>query len=243
MILRTLAALLLALPVGAGAVECGNRTFDGASYTVCEVDPATEDLRLFHRDDSGVNLGGFGALRDHVAPATVTFAMNAGMYHDDRSAVGLFIKDGAETMRLVTNPGPGNFGLLPNGVLCLGDGTASVWESLAFASAKPACRDATQSGPMLVVNGKLHPRFIDGGESIHIRNGVGVRADGTAVFAISNEPVNFHSFGRLFRDALDTPNALFLDGKVSRLYAPQIGRNDFGFSALGPIVAVISPAQ
>ena len=34
--------------------------------------------------------------------------------------------------------------------------------------------------------------------------------------------VNFHDFGRLFRDRLGVPNALYLDGKVSRLHAPPL---------------------
>ncbi|MBU2360127.1 MAG: phosphodiester glycosidase family protein, partial [Alphaproteobacteria bacterium] len=74
----------------------------------------------------------------------------------------------------------------------------------------------------------------------HIRNGVGTSADGrTAIFAISNDPVNFHTFARFFRDVLKTPNALFFDGSISRLYAPTLNRADFGFAALGPMVGVV----
>ena len=66
-----------------------------------------------------------------------------------------------------------------------------------------------------------------------------MNADGTeAVFAISNEAVSFHEFGSFFRDYLQTPNALYFDGKVSRLHAPSLDRSDFGFQ-LGPMVAVI----
>ena len=49
--------------------------------------------------------------------------------------------------------------------------------------------------------------------------------------------VNFHSFARLFRDHLDCPNALFLDGSISSLYAAELARSD-GFFDLGPIVAL-----
>lgn len=219
----------------ATAVTCTDDTFEGVSLTVCSVDVANEDLRLFHRDLSGEVLGSFSAVASEHGK--LGFAMNAGMFHDDRRAVGLYIQDHEETAPLVTREGPGNFGLLPNGVLCLTDGGAQVIESLTYAADPPRCRDATQSGPMLVIDGALHPRFIPGGSSRFIRNGVGVVGN-MAHFVISNDVVNFDTFGRYFRDVLQTPNALYFDGKVSRLYAPTLGRSDIGF-ALGPIVGVL----
>ncbi len=95
---------------------------------------------------------------------------------------------------------------------------------------------------MLVIDGELHPRFIDGGTSRYVRNGVGVTADGTVVAVISDGPVNFHTFGRFFRDRLGTPNALYLDGNISRLYAPELGRNDLGLP-MGPILGAVVPAD
>ncbi|MEL6640671.1 MAG: phosphodiester glycosidase family protein [Pseudomonadota bacterium] len=235
---RCAAALCLLLPAQAQAVTCKDVLFEGASYTTCEIDVASEDLRLYHSTAAGDVIGSFSDLAALDPGRKLTFAMNAGMYHADRSPVGLFQKDGAEAAPLVTRDGPGNFGLLPNGVFCVTDTSARVVESRAFAAEGGTCRDATQSGPMLVIDGALHPRFIPNGTSLHIRNGVGVKADGrTAIFAISNDPVNFHSFARLFRDGLQTPNALFLDGSVSRLHANDLGRSDFGFQ-LGPIVGV-----
>ena len=168
--------------------------------------------------------------------------MNGGMYHPDRQPVGLYIEDGIEAQSIVTREGPGNFGLLPNGVLCLSETAAAVIESRSFAANPPACRFATQSGPMLVIDGALHPRFLVNSDSLFIRNGVGVRPDGTLVAAISDAPVTFHHFGRLFRDVLGTPNALFLDGKVSRLHAPSLDRSDFGFP-VGPILGVVGPKR
>ena len=65
---------------------------------------------------------------------------------------------------------------------------------------------------------------------------------GAVVVAISDEPVNFHRFARLFRDVLGTPDALYLDGKVSRIYAPALGRNGIGLP-MGPILGVVTPAD
>ena len=231
-------SLLLLVAAPAAAVECGDMDHLGQSYTVCRVDAGSEDLALYHTDDRGAVIGGFDALAALHPDRQLVFAMNAGMYHEDRSPVGLFVKDGAQTAPLVTSDGPGNFGLLPNGVFCLSETGARIIESRSFAANAPQCRDATQSGPMLVIDGALHPKFLPDSASTHIRNGVGVAADGrTAYFAISNAAVNFHDFATLFRDVLQTPNALFFDGSVSRLFAPQIGRDDFGFQ-LGPMVAV-----
>lgn len=236
-------ATLLALTIPCAAhAACQDMMFDAVAYTVCDVQ-AGEDLRLFSQGPDG-NLGSFGAVNRLLGDAgqTLGFAMNAGMYHPDRRPVGLYIEDGVEQSPLVTAEGPGNFGLLPNGVFCIGSDGFAVIESRTYAAGPPACRYATQSGPMLVIDGDLHPRFLPGSDSRYIRNGVGVSRDGqTAIFAISGAAVNFDSFARLFRDALATPNALFLDGSISRLYAPELGRDDIGFP-MGPIIGTVTAA-
>ena len=236
-------ALLLALGSPADALTCSHTDFEAVGYTLCEV-RATDDLRLFHTGPDGI-YGQFAAL-DRTLQAEglrLAFAMNAGMYHRDLAPVGLHVENGVEQAPLVTRDGPGNFGLLPNGVFCIApQGGFAVIESRRFAKARPDCRFATQSGPILVIGGDLHPRFLERSDSLNIRNGVGVSADGArAVFVISDGPVNFHAFARFFRDVLMLPDALYLDGSISRLYAPQLGRRDGGFTAIGPIVGVVEP--
>ena len=226
------------------AVSCEDVRYGNNRYTVCTVLPAEEELRLFLYDDSGLPYGQFGAIERalNADGKALGFAMNAGMYHDDRAPVGHYVENGTEVMRVIPNAGPGNFGLLPNGILCLRPGRADVFETTRFVAADPDCTYATQSGPMLVIDGALHPRFLVDSTSRYVRNGVGTTADGQrAVFVISNNAVTFHEFGSFFRDYLGLPNALFLDGNISRLYAPEIGRDDFGFS-LGPIVGTVTAA-
>jgi uncharacterized protein YigE (DUF2233 family) len=135
------------------------------------------------------------------------------MYHEDLTQVGLLVENGHAVAPLNLADGQGNFFLKPNGVFLIRkDGKAAVMETSAYAAAKPDVAFATQSGPMLVIDGRLHPRVEANGTSRHIRNGVGVRDENTIALAISHSQVSLGSFARLFRDALHCPNALFFDG-------------------------------
>ncbi|NRB01881.1 MAG: phosphodiester glycosidase family protein [Rhodobacteraceae bacterium] len=225
------------------AAACEKITFEELPFTICQADAAKDDLRLFLADQQGDVFGQFSAVNNALEPKgqQLGFAMNAGMYLPDRSPVGHFVENGKALKRLLTGPSGGNFGLLPNGVFCIQPSAYRVIETLRYADEAPDCTFATQSGPMLVIDGALHPRLLPDGTSRFIRNGVGTSADGLrAMFAISDRVVNFHTFARLFRDVLGTPNALYFDGKVSRLYARNLNRSDFGFS-VGPIVGTVEP--
>ncbi len=238
--MRALLFLLALLTASSANATCRDMTFEDQTYAVCEAH-AGDDLRLFLNGQDGP-YGGFEALKNDLAQSgeTLAFAMNAGMFQPDLSPVGLYIEGNQKVQSIITSDGPGNFGLLPNGVFCIGK-RFSVIESRKFAKKPPTCKYATQSGPMLVIAGKLHPQFKRTSDSLHVRNGVGVSADGkTAYFAISDRPVNFHSFARMFRDALGTPNALYFDGSVSRLYSTDLGRSGGGFS-IGPMVGLVLP--
>ncbi|MBI1220275.1 MAG: hypothetical protein GC186_17205 [Rhodobacteraceae bacterium] len=241
-------ALALALPAAVNAA-CHDTRFDGAPYTVCDTSFGQDDLRLWVTAPDGLPVGTFGRLADLLAAQGkhFGFAINAGMYAPDLRPLGLAIVDGQQIAPLVTGASKGNFGLLPNGVFCIGPDRYRIVETRHYAAAPPACRYATQSGPMLVIGGALHPRFLATSGSTYIRNGVGVSADGLhAAFAISGVPVTFDAFARFFRDGLKMPDALFLDGNTSRLAAPELNRADAGFP-MGPILGTVvdgpAPAQ
>ena len=244
-LLAVLATLGIGVASMAPALDCSEITQGNNIYAVCEVDASIADIRVFLNDADNVPLAQFDTVKDQLADEnqSLLFGMNGGMYHDDRSPVGLFIENGVERMRLIRGASPGNFGLVPNGVFCIQENRADVIETETYAADPPACDFATQSGPMLVIGGELHPRFLADSTSRFIRNGVGTSADGTrVVFVISRIPVTFHEFGRLFRDDLNLPNALFLDGNISRIYAPPLNRDDRGFR-MGPIIGVVEPAD
>ena len=237
--------MLVALAIPAAADGCSRMSHDGQGYVVCEVSAEREPaLRLWQDDAAGKPLRNFANVRATLTQGeSLAFAMNAGMYHTDYRPVGLLVIDGVELQPIVTGASNDNFGMLPNGVFCTGGARPfQVIESRIFAQARPDCRLATQSGPMLVIDGDLHPRFLVDSNSRYVRNGVGVSPDGqTAWFAISDRAVTFHEFGRLFRDGLGVRDALYFDGSISRLYAPGVNRADFGRS-LGPIIGLVDGA-
>ncbi|HEV2503469.1 MAG TPA: phosphodiester glycosidase family protein [Mesorhizobium sp.] len=208
---------------------------------MCELDLRRYAVSL-HRQDAAAKPYGsvtkFIEATRAAAGSPVLLAMNAGMYHKDLSPVGLFVENGNEETPLNRNDAEGNFFLKPNGVFYIGtEGKAGVLETDAFAAARPAVTYATQSGPMLVIDGALHPRFEPNGTSRYIRNGVGVRDPDTVVLVISRGEVSLGGFARLFRDELGCRNALFFDGAVSTL---SNGADTIvgGSYPAGPILAV-----
>jgi uncharacterized protein YigE (DUF2233 family) len=234
---RAFLVLLILLCAAAPAAACESRLFEGSRFTVCRFDSRTQALRLVAEPE----VRSFAALARRLGPDAVRlrFAMNAGMFDEAGAPIGLFVADGAERHAVSLKAGWGNFHLLPNGIFSVAsDGRVAVTESRRFAARRPAVRWATQSGPMLVIEGKLHPKFDADGESQLIRNGVGVSDPHTAWFAISDDPVSFGRFARLFRDALHCSNALYLDGSVSSLWDRASGRHDES-TRLGPMVAVL----
>jgi uncharacterized protein YigE (DUF2233 family) len=167
----------------------------------------------------------------------VAFAMNAGMFDQAGAPIGLMIEDGREVHPINRRQGGGNFHLMPNGVfLVRRDGTADVVTSDAFLPSADIAF-ATQSGPMLLVGGKPHPKFDPDGTSKYVRNGVGIAPSGKALFVISRDPVSFGKMARYLRDRHQVRSALYFDGAVSSLWDPSNHRMDSA-SDLGPMVVV-----
>jgi uncharacterized protein YigE (DUF2233 family) len=242
-------ALLTLLPINAWAVQpCHTQSFEGDSFTICAFAPKSDALVIATTDSTGIPLRSFDALASQLGPTAsrVRFAMNAGMFDDAGNAIGLLVEAGHERHKLNRAKGGGNFHMMPNGVFSQdADGTLRVETTSHFALRRStphgaAPRWATQSGPMLVIQGKLHPQIAADGPSRYLRNGVGATDKGSAYFVISDAPVSFGKFARLFRDELHCRNALYFDGSVSSLWEPSSGRKDSA-RLLGPMIAVLSP--
>jgi uncharacterized protein YigE (DUF2233 family) len=217
-------------------VSCAAVYFEASDYIVCTIDPARHSFKLALNDTSGKPWGNLD--RFARANPSLLFAMNAGMYHEDLSPVGLFVERGRQVAPLVVSQGSGNFFMKPNGVFGITpDGKPFVVGSDVYAVSKMPVAYATQSGPMLVIDGAIHPRFEANGASRFTRNGVGIDNQRRAVFAISRSSVSFGTFARLFKDRLSCKNALYFDGVVSALSNGESTIEGGGHPS-GPIVAV-----
>ncbi|MDD3799177.1 MAG: phosphodiester glycosidase family protein [Novosphingobium sp.] len=227
-------------PVAKQVSACRADRFEEIPLTVCTADPARDRIRTVLGPAKGApyrSLAVLAASRAADAPP-VAFAVNGGMFDDDGKPIGYYVEDGKRLHLLNRKDGPGNFHMKPNGVFFGTDGHWEIRTSEDFAKNVGKRPDfATQSGPMLVIDGHLHPGISADGVATNIRNGVGVGTDGKAYFVISDGPLSFGKLARYFRDELKTPNALYLDGKVSALWDPATGRLDTGAS-LGPLIVV-----
>lgn len=233
-------ALAFALLSPAPAVEFSTDTAAGKKLTICRVDLRKEQLHLFLRDPAGQPLKTFAQLDALLKEKgkKLVFAMNAGMYHADFSPVGLFVSAGKQLAPLNTADDDGNFFLKPNGVFVITDKGAQVVETSLYSKIEGRVLLATQSGPMLVHKGKLHPAFNAGSESRLYRNGVCAPTPHEVVFVNSEDPINFHEFATYFKDVLKCPEALFLDGTINSLHSTELKRSDARMD-LGPIIGVI----
>jgi uncharacterized protein YigE (DUF2233 family) len=246
---RAVALLCLAIRGPAHAESCRSESFKGASYVVCSANLSKDDVRFYWRDDTGKPYRTFAALAAGLKAQdkSLKFAMNGGMYQADLRPVGLYIENGRELIRANTATRSGapsqipNFYKKPNGVFFSATAKLASSRRDDFLADRPQASFATQSGPLLVIDGALHPAFIVNSNDRKPRNGVGLSSPQQVHFVITERWVNFYDFALFFRDGLGCSDALFLDGGVAPgLYAPELGRNDRpGHGGFGPIIAVV----
>lgn len=227
-------------PTLASQVEsaCRSIIFENTPLTHCLAVPTRHRITMELGPDGDGPYRSMAALAKARPEANIAFAMNGGMFDDEGEPIGYFVEDSERLKTLNTAEGEGNFHMLPNGVFF---GTDETWEIrttqdfLENVTERP--QFGTQSGPMLVIDGKLHPEIQHDGPSKLIRNAVGIDDRGRAHFVIANAPLSFGKLARFYRDELSVKNALYLDGSVSALWNPATDRLD-GVAPIGPIIVV-----
>ncbi len=197
---------------------------DNQQKIICyELDPQKQEIQFFWKSENGKVFKNIETLKKNLESKglKLVFAMNGGMFLKDYSPQGLYIENRKLLSKLNTiKDGYGNFYMQPNGVFYLdGVNEPKVCRTKDFKY-NENIKFATQSGPMLVVDGKIHSKFTMGSKNKHIRNGVGVLPNGNLLFAMSKEKINFYDFATFFKSK-GCKNALYLDGFVSRTYLPS----------------------
>jgi len=204
-----------------------------------EVNLEKQNLQFFLKNESGEYYNTFYNLKKELEnkDEELVFAMNGGMFMKDYTPLGLYIENGVEKHKInKTQEAFGNFYMQPNGIFYITeDKKGVVCKSTDFE--KKNIQYATQSGPMLVIDGKLHPKFNGGSKNLNIRNGVGILPNGNVLFAMSKKKINFYDFAQYFKK-LGCKNALYLDGFVSRTYLPSKGYKTNG-GKFGVIIGVV----
>ncbi|MCG2607365.1 phosphodiester glycosidase family protein [Acinetobacter sp. SM34] len=212
---------------------------DTVNVDIVKIDQP-QNLRLYLNDNQTHQpLGKFKAVAKQLkACEKLLFAMNAGMYHADYSAVGLYIEAAQQQQKLNTlKQGYGNFHLQPNGVLAWNSKQSLIATTQNYQKLNFNAEYATQSGPMLVIDGQINPNFLKDSDSFKIRNAVGMK-DQSLYFVISRNAVSFYQLAQFFKQQLKVQKALYLDGSISSAYIPQLKHFDSRFN-LGPMVAYI----
>ncbi len=186
------------------------------------VDTQKQDIKLFWKNDKKENFKSIQNLKEWLEKkqSTLVFAMNAGMYNKAYSPQGLYIENNQLLSPMDTFNGAGNFYVKPNGVFYITeDNLPAICTTPNFID-NGKIKYATQSGPMMVIDGQIHPSFKKGSTNINIRNGVGILPDNRVIFAMSKRKINFFDFANYFK-SMGCTNALYLDGHISQTYLPE----------------------
>ncbi len=191
------------------------------SYTA---DPRRCTLKMYWKNEKGEIIKNLRNLKTQVEQNgdELLFAMNGGMFMENFSPLGLYVENGKLLRRLNTADAKGNFYLKPNGVFYITTDTHAVVVKTSDFQRDSTIVYATQSGPLLLIDGKIHEAFQQESTNLNIRNGVGILPDGKVLFAISKKEINFYNFA-LFFQKMGCKNALYLDGFVSRAYFAEKG--------------------
>ncbi len=225
----------------------------GKRYRAVTVDIRTADLNLFYRDENKEAFHSFDGLDKWLSAKNkrLVFATNAGMFGKDFFPLGLHIEHGNVLQKMhlpkSRNIDPdavvGNFDLPHNGVFKIENGKASIVETQQLAAVQNwgKVQLATQSGPMLLINGSINPDFNENSANLKIRSGVGIIDENTAVFAISDDPISFYDFALIFKEQFNCRNALFLDGAISRMYIYESEGDNIDEAIFAGMLAITIP--
>src|SRR5262249_24646900 len=224
----------------AQAQPCRAREYAHNAYTVCEVDLAKHTVRLYWKRSDGIPYAYLSSLPRVLEHETgrLLFGTNAGMFDPAFKPVGLYVEQGRELVHVNTSSGYGISQMKPNGIFYMArrhggrGGNTGISQAAppdgpgdaigADAGDKRARASSLRPGQYLAQS--AHWRWSTRGWQSHI-----CHLPGRGVV---------RRLARLFRDGLNCPNALFLDGgSASSFYASSLNSHG-NILSLGPMLAV-----
>lgn len=205
-------------------LEVSCLTSRGATYVVLRIDLRAALIRTLWRNPDGVPYGSLDEAYRQIGGDLLALT-NGGIYAENHTPEGLHVEGGATLSPLNLNAGEGNFYLRPNGLFYVADDGAGIVETEKFESlsGREGVREATQSGPLLVIDGEVNKSLKPDSRSLYVRNGIGVKSPDEVYVVISEGEVNLYDFASVFKEQLQCRDALYLDGCVSQLYLPERG--------------------
>lgn len=203
-------------------ISCKEKIQDENNFVIYQVNPQKQQVKLYWKNSQNEILKSISNLKNDAESRRekLIFAMNGGMFGPDHAPKGLYIENFKTLKPIDTLQGSGNFYLQPNGIFYITQKhQPKIIETKKYRQSTDI-QYATQSGPMLLIDGKINPIFQKDSKNLNIRNGVGTLENGDIIFAMSKKEVNFYSLAQLFQE-MGCKNALYLDGYVSRAYLPE----------------------
>lgn len=208
-------------PYAAEGIEVRCLIVKQVRYSVIHVDLKAAFVKMLWRNPVGVPYGSLSEAYRQFGDDLLAVT-NAGIYAENNTPLGLHIEGGKTLHPLNSDNGEGNFYWKPNGVFYVADDGARIKESERFNSLDKRANitEATQSGPLLVIEGEVNHNLKPDSRSLYVRNGIGVKSADDVFILVSEDEVSLYDFASVFASQLHCPNALYLDGCVSQLYLP-----------------------
>ncbi len=149
-----------------------------------------------------------------------------GFYDNGGNHIGLLQKEGQQISGIdIASSGKGNFYLVPNGVLSFDSLTIQITESKEYNTRTLQEENSIQSGPLLIMNGKLHPKLNLFSPNKHGRSAICTITQNNErfiLFVTALDPVNMYTFSVLIKQRFNCDFALLVgSGNTCTNFSPS----------------------
>lgn len=200
--------------------------------------PSKENIGLFLKNSNNKPYASLNTLKEELTKNNkqILFAMNAGMYMENLMPLGLYIED-SKTIRKLNEAKNkyGNFYIEPNGVFFKTTNSFHIVSREKYQIiSKNNISFATQSGPLLIIDGGINSNItkLTGSTT---RNAACINDEKDLILTISTKSVTFSELANHLKNNLHCQNAIFLDGGIS----DYLDTNHNGLiRGLGPLIAI-----